>query len=328
MSTPAVSVVICTHSRLALLQAAVESCLRDATRRGLDFEIVVSDNSPGGHARAYVEGLAETSVPVRWAPSRPSNISVARNAGIRAARAEIVAFLDDDLQVGVGWLDHLLDALRDGDFDAVMGPVRPSFEDGRPPAWDPTGSRYTRVLDAPSGTQVVVAGPDRTRALTVSTASSAWRAATCFTDEEPFSPAFGTCGGEDFELMWRLERQGRRFGWSADAAVTETIPHSRTEVRYQALRSFTGGQVYTNLVRRHSDRPLVGVVDQMVRGAVQLVLALALMVPGLAVAAGSLGRRPALLVDNLLLAAAAAGKLTWFRTTPLYSVEEGQRRSP
>ncbi len=323
MSTPEVSVVICTHSRLALLQEAVDSCLRDATRRGLDFEIVVSDNSPDGHARGYVAAL--TSARVRWVPSRPSNISVARNAGIGAARADIVAFLDDDLVVSEGWLDELVDTLRDGDYDAVMGPVVPAFETGRPPAWDPTAGRFTRVLDAPNGTRVFVAGPQRTRELTVSTASSAWRAATCFADPEPFSPSFGTSGGEDFELMWRLERAGRRFGWAAEAVVTETIPASRTEVSYQALRALTGGQVYVALVAGNSERPPVAVLDQMTRGLLQLVGAVLMLLPGAVLAAATLGRRQSFLVDKVLLAAAALGKLTWFRKVPLYQVEERQR---
>lgn len=324
MTPPDVSVVICTHSRLAMLRDAVDSVLTHATVRGLAFEIVVSDNSPHGHAEDYVAELDDPRV--RWVPSQPSNISVARNAGIAAARADLVAFADDDLEVAPGWLDHLVDTLREGDFDSVIGPVHPRFEAGEAPAWDPAGSRYTRVFDAPNGTPIVVAGPDRSP-ITLSTASSLWRAETCFTDPEPFAPAFGACGGEDFDLMWRLEQRGRTFGWCATGEVTETIPASRTDLRYQALRAYSGGQVFAALVARHSERGRIAVVEQMARGLAQMLLAGVLMLLGLAIRTATRGRNSTFYAKHLLLAAAGAGKLTWFRTVPLYQVEEAQRGS-
>ncbi len=322
MTSPAASVVICTYNRLQMLQDAVGSCLRDGSQRGTGFEVVVADNSPTGHARAFVEGLAAAGQPVRWVPASPPNISVARNAGLRAAAAPLVAFMDDDLQLEPGWLDHLLDTLDATGADVAVGPVRPRFAAGAAPDWDPAGNRFTRVLAVPSGTPLVAGGPGRTRGFAISTASSLWRAATCFTDPAPFDPAFGASGGEDYDLFLRLEARGRRFVWCAEAGVWETIPTSRTALRYQAMRAYSGAQVYTAAAVRHARAPGRSAANIMARGAVQAVLGSVALL-GAAVSrplSGEAGRQR--MVGHMLATAAAAGKLLWWRKLALYHVEK------
>ncbi len=322
MTALAASVVICTFNRLAMLRDAVESCLRDGSRRGTAFEVVIADNSPSGHASAFAAGLAAAGRPVRWAPASPPNISVARNAGLRAAGAELVAFLDDDLQVEPGWLDHLIDTLAQTGADVAVGPVRPRFAAGAPPDWDPAASRFTRVLPVPSGTALIAGGPGRTRGFAISTASSLWRAATCFTDPLPFDPAFGASGGEDLDLFLRLEGRGRRFVWCAEAGVWETVPAGRTGLRYQAMRAYSGAQVYTAAAVRHAPAPSRSAAGIMARGAAQAVggsaalAALALLRP----LTGAAGKQR--LVGHVLGTAAAAGKLFWWRKIPLYHIEK------
>lgn len=322
MSAPVASVVICTYNRLRMLERAVESCLRDATAHAMPFELVVADNSPAGHARTLVERLAASGAPVRWVPASPPNISVARNAGLHAAAAPLVAFMDDDLVLERGWLDHLVDTLERAGADVALGPVRPRFE-GACPAWDPAGSRFTRVLPSASGTVVQAGGAGKGGGgFVVSTASSLWRRATCFTDAHPFDPAFGVSGGEDLDLFLRLQHRGRRIVWCAEAGVWETIPASRTALRFQAMREFTGAQVYTAISARHASRPVLKAGDIMARGAVQTVLGAA----GMALAGLSLplrgapGRRA--LVHQMIATSAGLGKLFWWRKVPLYHVEK------
>jgi succinoglycan biosynthesis protein ExoM len=212
----AASVVICTYNRPALFAAALRSCLRDATRRALPFEIVIADNSVSGHAAGIVAAeRAGEKTAVRVVTVAPPNISLARNAGLRAAAAPLVAFLDDDLEVEPGWLDALVDVLAATGADVALGPVRPRFPGGNPPDWDPAGARFTRVLACPTGSPVAAGGREKPAGFAVSTASSIWRVKTCFTDAAPFDPAFGACGGEDLDLFLRLARRGRRFVWRA-----------------------------------------------------------------------------------------------------------------
>ena len=322
MTEPVASVVICTYNRLQMLQAAVASCLQDATVRGTPFEVVVADNSPSGHARDFAAGLAAAGKAVRWVHASPPNISVARNAGLHAAAAPLVAFMDDDLVLEPGWLDHLLDTLGSSGADVAVGPVRPRFAAGAAPAWDPDGSRFTRTLPLPSGTPLIVGGAGRLRAFSISTASSLWRRASCFTDAAPFDPAFGASGGEDLDLFLRLEGRGCRFVWCAEAAVWETIPAGRTALRYQAMRAYSGSQVYTAASVRHAVAPRRRAANIMARGAVQALAGVgAVAVSGLLrPLTGQRGRQQ--VVRHLLATAAAAGKIFWWRKLPLYHVEK------
>ncbi len=315
------SVVICTYNRLRMLERAVDSCLRDASGRGTPFEVVIADNSPSGHAKDLAERLVAAGERVRWVSASPPNISIARNAGLHAATAPLVAFMDDDLELERGWLDSLIDTLERTGADVALGPVRPRFAAGSPD-WDPEGARFTRVMSVPSGTPVIAGGARNAGGYVVSTASSLWRSETCFTDAEPFDPAFGVSGGEDLDLFLRLQGRGRRFVWCAEAVVWESIPDTRTTLKYNALREFTGAQVYTAASVRHSGTPAIRVADIMARGAVQLAMgAGGLLLAGImSPVVGAAGRKR--MVRQVFTTAAGAGKLLWFRKVPLYHVEK------
>ena len=262
---PAVSVVICTYNRPDLLVAAARGCLDNATRRALPHEIVVSDNSPEGYAEARLRttlGDLPTSrgVPLRVVRAAPPNISIARNAGVAAARAPLVAFLDDDLDPDPGWLDALVDTMTASGADVVAGPVRPVFTglsetEGITEADARTCWWCHRDLGAPSGTPIIIDGPGRTRGIIIGTENTLWRTATTLTDPVPFDPAFGGCGGEDLDLLMRLERRGRRVTWCAEAGVRGVVPPSRLALRYQVLRAFGGAQAYASAAIKNDPRP-------------------------------------------------------------------------
>jgi succinoglycan biosynthesis protein ExoM len=311
----AVSVVICTYNRPRMLTAAVASCLNQATSRGLKFEIIIADNSPQGHATDLAERLAADDFPVRRVSVSPANISLARNAGLRMARAPLVAFLDDDLEVEPGWLDAFVDTLTESGADVALGRLRPRFAVGGPPIWDRQALRFNRNLAAPSGTRLIAGGPNRTRGFAMTTATSIWRTATCFTDPAPFDPAFGASGGEDFDLFLRLEARGRRFVWCAESLVSETIPQERSTLSYNVLRAYSGSQAYAAATIKNASNPLLAGSDVMLRGAAQSlvfgVLTLLLLPLG--------GAR---WQTRLIAASASLGKLLWFRKLGLYQAEK------
>ncbi len=318
MSAPTASVVITTHSRPRLLEAALRSCLANATRRGLPFEVVVADNSATRYAAAVLARFP-TTPPLRAVPCAPANISVARNAGLRAAAAPLVAFLDDDQEVEPGWLDALVGTLERTGADAAVGVVRPRLEPGATPApWDPESRQFSRLGALPDGAPIAVSGPARPRDFVMGTGNSIWRASTCFTDPAPFDPGFGTCGGEDLELFLRLERRGRRFAWCAGAVACEVVPSSRLAMRYALLRAYSGGQVYAAAMLRHRGIGLPRLLAAAMAQALgQGALALALW--PFAAARGRFGRAA-------LAAAGALGKLSWGRRVALYRAEAAQRQ--
>lgn len=134
-----VSVVICAYTldRWAELVQAVIS-VGDQTRHP-DQTIVVIDHNPALLERARQTFTDATVI------ANPSDrgLSGARNAGVAAARGEIVAFLDDDARADRQWLAGLLSAYRDPSVVGTGGLVEPRWRSRRPARWLPREFYWT-----------------------------------------------------------------------------------------------------------------------------------------------------------------------------------------
>ena len=127
MDPPRLTVVVPTRGRAAYLEVTLESLRRQRTRT--PHEILVIDD---GAADATAE-VAERYGGRLIQHGERRNLNVARNTGVREARADLVAFLDDDVFVPPDWLDALVEgAARHPDAEVFGGPIRPRLE-GNPP---------------------------------------------------------------------------------------------------------------------------------------------------------------------------------------------------
>lgn len=90
--TPLVSAVIPTRNRPHLLAGAIRSALRQTW---LNIEVIVVVDGPDPETAAYLETLTDPRLRAVYLPE-PCGGSDARNAGVRMARGEWVALLDDD----------------------------------------------------------------------------------------------------------------------------------------------------------------------------------------------------------------------------------------
>jgi GT2 family glycosyltransferase len=95
--TDLLSIIVCTYRRAHALRNLLESL---STQTCPDFEVVVVDAS--GDAPA----LDFPRIRLRVLQSAKS-VPVQRNAGIRAAKGELVGFLDDDVTVPAGFIEHV-----------------------------------------------------------------------------------------------------------------------------------------------------------------------------------------------------------------------------
>jgi glycosyltransferase involved in cell wall biosynthesis len=93
MGPPTVSVILPTFNRLKLLRPAVESVFAQTFR---DWHLIVADDGSEGETARFLTSLgAEPRVTVLRLAHR-GNPAAVRNAALREARAEYVAFLDSD----------------------------------------------------------------------------------------------------------------------------------------------------------------------------------------------------------------------------------------
>lgn len=116
MSPPATSVIVVSQGRPGHLKL----CLRALAQQDHpEFEIVVVADQPGLDAVSEV-GLGDKVKQLRF---DEANISTARNAGLRAASAPVVAFIDDDATAEPTWLSHLTAPFADTEVAAAGGYV-------------------------------------------------------------------------------------------------------------------------------------------------------------------------------------------------------------
>lgn len=96
---PQLSVLICTRNRPEKVQRAASSVLANSFR---DFELIVVDQSTDNETRDRLMALGDTRL--SYYATNTVGVSVSRNLAIRAARADIVAFTDDDCICDREWL--------------------------------------------------------------------------------------------------------------------------------------------------------------------------------------------------------------------------------
>ena len=90
---PVVSIVMPTFNRMEFLPATIESVL---TQTVPHWELIVADDGSNSETLEYLSGLTRDERIRLMRLRRSGNAGTARNAGIAAARATLLAFLDSD----------------------------------------------------------------------------------------------------------------------------------------------------------------------------------------------------------------------------------------
>jgi glycosyltransferase involved in cell wall biosynthesis len=116
---PDVSVVVPVRDGAATIADCLDSLLA-LTYPSDRLEVLVVDNASTDSTPAILERYADR-VRLLHEPSRGS--SPARNAGIRRARGEVIAFTDADCRVDPSWLTELVPALSGEGVGMAGGPI-------------------------------------------------------------------------------------------------------------------------------------------------------------------------------------------------------------
>ena len=121
------SVIMSTYNRGALLEDAIRSMLAQHAAITPPFELIVVDNNSTDNTREIVlDRFARVDPRVQYLFESQQGLSYARNAGIRAARAPLVAFIDDDVRAQPDWVAAIARAFDEHpDADVVGGRVLP-----------------------------------------------------------------------------------------------------------------------------------------------------------------------------------------------------------
>ncbi len=223
MSAPRVSVVVPARDAASTLPALFAGLSAQATPAGGVETILVDSGSRDGSA-----AIGRTAGARVLEATRPG-ASAARNAGVRAARGELVVFLDSDCIPRPGWLAPLVAPFADApELGAVGG----------------------RVVAAPSNT-LLQRHAERRRYVSQETAFADPRlpyvlTASCAYRREVLERLGGfgedLRSGEDVDLAWRMQRElGLGALYVADAVVEHVHRATLLGIWHQWVRYGWGG---------------------------------------------------------------------------------------
>lgn len=249
-SPPFASVLVCTRNRSTDLTACCAGIL------AIDYpperwELVIVDNGSTDDTRQVAEGVRQQAPDrVRVIEELELGLSAARNAAVRAARGEVLAFIDDDAFPAPGWLGALVEVLGRDDVYAAGGPVEPIFERSLPDWLDDRYLPYLTVWDRGLEIEPLVYN-EYPRG-----ANMAYRR-EAFARFGDFSHHLGRKGKrllscEETEHCLRIERGGGIILYTPDARVRHRVVVERIDQGWMAARFRAQGRSEAILEWRHA----------------------------------------------------------------------------
>ncbi len=139
-----ISIILCTYNREKSLEKALRSLSASVMPPETLWEVLVVDNRSKDRTADVVQVfIHEFPGRFRYLFESTPGKSFALNAGIAAAaEADVLAFVDDDVEVASDWLQRITDPLRSGRYCGAGGRILPDRQ-FTPPRWMDTSGRYS-----------------------------------------------------------------------------------------------------------------------------------------------------------------------------------------
>lgn len=137
-----VAVILCTYNRAKSLHCALASLSAQSPAEAFEWEVVVVDNNSSDDTRQVVEDFClRFPGRYRYIFEPHQGKSFALNRGLKETTSDVIAFVDDDVEVAENWLSRLAIVLKDERWAGVGGRILPE-EGFQPPTWLDTESRH------------------------------------------------------------------------------------------------------------------------------------------------------------------------------------------
>jgi glycosyltransferase involved in cell wall biosynthesis len=265
------SVILCSYNRSQVLDVALASVAALRLPDGVDWEILVVDNNSKDQTRQVIETYCRRYPQrFRYLFEGRQGKSHALNTGVREARGDVLAFVDDDVTVEPTWLQNLTASLQNHTWVGAGGRICPPESVSLPPwialegdhstagilALFDRGSSPRELSDPPYGTNM------------------AFRR-EMFEKYGVFRTDLGPCPGseirgEDTEFCLRLMKAGEKLLYEPSAVVYHDVPESRLRKQYFLTWYFDYGRAFIRMKGLASDvgvipGPVISIVNRLLR---------------------------------------------------------------
>lgn len=240
MMTPLLTIVICTFNRGTVLGESLNSFLETHLFDCPVEVLIVDNNSTDNTVEVSKQCIARDPVRIRYVHESQQGLSNARNAGIKNAKAEIIAFVDDDVYFTPDWAGKILGAFKQQPkASGAAGKIIPTFEAGKPPWLTEMMLGYygqTNFGDTPRW----VVYPEHPFG-----GNMAFKREV-FASIGDFNPRLGRDGkrllsNEELEFFHRVSESKLKVHYNPDALIYHRIPRERTTPDWVIDRAYWQG---------------------------------------------------------------------------------------
>jgi glycosyltransferase involved in cell wall biosynthesis len=221
-----ISVVIPTYRRCRAVRQLLEQ-LAQQTAAPDEYEVIVSiDGSDDGTREAAARFHGPYQLRTLWQPHRGR--AAACNAGIRAAKGDLIVLLDDDMAPVPGFVRAHQAAHAGESRCAVLGAVPITVPPSAPPVAAYVAAKFSRHLEK-------LARPDHVFSLRDFYSGNLSIRRTVLFEVGLFDERFTLYGNEDLELSLRLSRAGIHFKYSAQALAHQSYLKTFPELAHDTI---------------------------------------------------------------------------------------------
>ncbi|MFN7928736.1 MAG: glycosyltransferase family A protein [Blastocatellia bacterium] len=216
-----ISVLICTRNRATSLRDTLEAVFNQTPSRHYDYELIVVDNGSTDNTRLMVAEFisalpAQHKGRLRYFYESHPGVSFARNAGLQAARGEVLVFTDDDILPEPTWLREIHHEFTADPKLCLLGGRVLLAHNGLQPVGIVTGEEAMTVT-TPDGASLVIGANFAFRRNVLAYVGG-------FDTRLGAGSFFG--GGEDVDFVYRAMKQGYKLLYAPNVLVYHN--HDRT----------------------------------------------------------------------------------------------------
>ena len=274
--SPLATVVVPTRDRPQALGACLDGLQR------LDYpnlDIVVVDNASRPAAARAITHICQAQPGVRCLREERVGVSNARNAGLAAAKGELVAFVDDDAEPDPNWLTELARGFEtEEEIACVTGLVLPRELDTLPQVWFEDLSRLGKGFASQLYDLRQHRPPDSLFPYSVGAIGAGANFAfktRVLRHLGGFDPELGTGsparGGEDLEMWFRLMKRGYRIAYQPDGIVYHTHQRDYPSLKKKAFDYGVGLTAFLAKVLAHDPRHAVAFMPRLPRALAHIL---------------------------------------------------------
>lgn len=202
------SVIVCTRNRSGAMTLLLESLQRLEVPPGVRWELIVVDNGSSDDTPATLASF-ETLLPMQIVREPMPGLARARNAGLAAARGQVLLCTDDDCVPDSKWLAAVYEEFRRAPTLGMLG-GRVELYDARDRPTTTRTSRERRRITALFELDDIIG-------CNMSFRRSAFEAIGPF--DVALGGGTGARAGEDVDFVYRALRAGIQMAYTPEALV-------------------------------------------------------------------------------------------------------------